>query len=1170
MSPPNETNDSLPLSAEQRIDEACQRFEAAWKAGERPDLEDYLGPSEAEERRPLLRELLRLEWFYRLRGGDTPRIDEYRDRFPGSEEMVVSLLAASASGGPPGQPALPVLPGYEVLGELGRGGMSVVYQARQTKLNRLVALKMIRAGAQAGAADRIRFQREAEAIARLQHPNIVQIHEVGEQEGKPFFCLEFCAGGSLEKKLNGTPLPAQQAAQLVETLARAIDAAHQAGIIHRDLKPANVLLTREGEAPAEPFASGSAGASPSLYVPKITDFGLARRLDESANPTVSGAIIGTPSYMAPEQAAGKSKQLGPATDIYSLGAILYECLTGRPPFKAATVYDTLLQVVSDEPASPRQLNPQVPIDLDTVCLKCLHKEPNRRYASAAALGDDLGRFLAGEPILARPAGRVERLGKWARRRPTAAALLGVSVLAALGLAVLSVLAFWQRQTAVEALRNKQQAQLKALLSAHPRAVPDILDGLRGQPEVLPELHQVWEEPDTPANRPWRMRAALVLLSVDPELVQDALVKWMLEIPEPAELLVVRNALLAAGPRGINGLSSELWRQLNQPDVPAARRLRLLAVLAAFDPNGANWKNVDEMTIQPWLEDNPSHLSAWIEAFRPARGHLMRPLSQVFRTGTAEQRATAASILADHARDNPRRLAGLILEADDRQFNTLFPALLLHRDRVLPLLLAEVEKQFGPNLSEAAWETHALRQAGAGLALLKLGHAEPVWPLLAHSPYPETRSRLSLRLGPVGVSILVLVDRLESEKDVSIRRALILALGKYRAADIPSQQRQRLLTRLLAWYGDDPDAGIHGAIDWLLRHDREGNDKRSLDWGQARRLAQIDAREAARVRAVRAATVAGQVGLQAASSLRVLSSAAPFWPRLTTEASPGRLWYVNGQGQTLSIVDSREPFLMGSPDNENGRLRALEHLHWRRIDRRYAIGTKPVTVAQFQRFLEANPKIRSPFTPEYRKQYNPEADCPIVEVTWYEAAQYCRWLSEQEGFPEHEMVYPSVAEIQKCKAGKPPLRRPANYLKRKGYRLPTEAEWEFACRAGAKTSRFYGSSPDLLPRYAWYLHNVQERTWPVGQKRPNDHGLFDMHGNVWTWCQESAWPYPSGSRERPVRDEEDKRDIVQPTRLASRGASFVNPPSFVRAARRVIYPPTHRNISFGFRVARTCD
>jgi serine/threonine protein kinase len=307
---------------------------------------------------------------------------------PGSENVTL----------PPSEPIVPAVaappepPGYEILGELGRGGMGVVYQARQVKLNRVVALKMILAGGHAGPDEQARFRTEAEAIARLQHPNIVQIHEVGEHEGLPFFSLEFCPAGTLQHELDGTPLQPLEAAALVERLARAMAVAHQKGVIHRDLKPANVLLTEDG-------------------TPKITDFGLAKRLDV-AGQTASGAVMGTPSYMAPEQAGGQSGTVGAAADVYALGAILYELLTGRPPFKAATPLDTLLQVISDEPVPVRQLQPKMPRDVATICHHCLHKEPAKRYASAAALAEDLRRFQAGEPIQVRPVGRVERVRKW--------------------------------------------------------------------------------------------------------------------------------------------------------------------------------------------------------------------------------------------------------------------------------------------------------------------------------------------------------------------------------------------------------------------------------------------------------------------------------------------------------------------------------------------------------------------------------------------------------------------------------------------------------------------------------------------------------------------------------------------------------------------------------------
>src|SRR5262249_47433897 len=282
---------------------------------------------------------------------------------------------------------------------------------------------------------------EAEAVAQLQHPHIVQIHEVGEHDGRPYLALEFVPGGSLDRYLEGTPQPAQVAARLVQTLAQAVHHAHERGVLHRDLKPANVLLVSGGVVSGEEGASGETTHHSPLttHQPKITDFGLAKVLDEeSAGPARSGDVLGTPSYMAPEQAEGKPGATGPATDVYGLGAIIYELLTGRPPFKAETALETLHQVRSQEPVSPSQLQPRCPRDLVTICLKCLQKEPARRYASARELADDLRRFLGGEPVRARPVSAGERAGRWVRRRPAAAALLAVSALAAAALIAASV------------------------------------------------------------------------------------------------------------------------------------------------------------------------------------------------------------------------------------------------------------------------------------------------------------------------------------------------------------------------------------------------------------------------------------------------------------------------------------------------------------------------------------------------------------------------------------------------------------------------------------------------------------------------------------------------------------------------------------------------------------
>lgn len=335
------------------------------------------------------------------------------------------------------------VPGYEILAVLGRGGMGVVYKARQVSVGRIVALKMILAGELAGPRERERFRAEAEAVGRLQHPNIVQLYEYGEVAGRPYFSLEFVGGGSLADQLDGRPRPANRSAELVETLARAMHYAHQQGVIHRDLKPANVLLLPTDGAAAvadDGLTVERHGSSASLYflgplssaTPKIADFGLAKRLDRNGH-TQTGDVLGTPSYMAPELATGRSKDVCPATDVYALGAILYQLLTGRPPFRGATPLETMVQVTRDDAVPPRYLRPDLPRDLETIALKCLHKDFGKRYASAAALADDLRRWRAGEPIAARPAGSVERLVKWVHRRPAVAALYAVTILMGLSL-----------------------------------------------------------------------------------------------------------------------------------------------------------------------------------------------------------------------------------------------------------------------------------------------------------------------------------------------------------------------------------------------------------------------------------------------------------------------------------------------------------------------------------------------------------------------------------------------------------------------------------------------------------------------------------------------------------------------------------------------------------------
>jgi eukaryotic-like serine/threonine-protein kinase len=350
------------------------------------------------------------------------------------QEKTLQAAPSAAGALAPNEP-----PDYEICGELGRGGMGVVYKARHRRLNRLVALKMIRS-AYADEIQVARFKIEAEAVATLRHPNILQIYDIGEHNGSPYVALELLEGGSLIDRLRGTALPPKQAAVWMVPMVMAMDAAHQAGIVHRDLKCANILFSLDG-------------------VPKITDFGLAKRLEADEGQTHTGQIMGTPSYMAPEQARGDTKLAGPPADIYALGAMLYEMITGRPPFKGVSAMDTVKQVLEQDPVSPSRIQFHVPRDLETICMKCLQKEPRKRYTTAKEMADDLNRYLRGEPIKARRTPPIERAVKWVKRHKARSTALAF-VTTGLTLALAYGIWYWNEQRALERLAEQHLARVR--------------------------------------------------------------------------------------------------------------------------------------------------------------------------------------------------------------------------------------------------------------------------------------------------------------------------------------------------------------------------------------------------------------------------------------------------------------------------------------------------------------------------------------------------------------------------------------------------------------------------------------------------------------------------------------------------------------------------------------
>jgi tetratricopeptide (TPR) repeat protein len=465
------------------LDATLDRQKNAWFAGVRPRIDDLLRDSALPSSPDVLLDLIYNEIVVREELGEDPSIDEYVGRYPDLDEdlklhfeihraMQENLLddtyctdnVGTQLDLTPARPG-PSLADYDIVSELGRGGMGVVYKARHRRLGRFVALKMFQPGRPPSQRELARFRSEAATIARLDHANIVQIFEIGEDHGLPFLALELAGRGTLQQQLRDLPYESRKAALLIETLARAIQHAHEHHVIHRDLKPANVLFAADGS-------------------PKITDFGLAKILEEDSDTphdaTRTGEPIGTPRYMSPEQAAGKLGQIGPATDIYGLGTLLYECLTGQAPFVSASVIETVVRIRSEDPVPPRRLQRSIPRDLETICLKCLHKEPTRRYESAQALADDLERFLDGEPIRARRTPLWEQTWMWCRRRPALATLMSASA----GLMLCALVFFAIRQHAERQRIASLRVEVGALVKEGQGAL------LRGDGRVAKERFQL--------------------------------------------------------------------------------------------------------------------------------------------------------------------------------------------------------------------------------------------------------------------------------------------------------------------------------------------------------------------------------------------------------------------------------------------------------------------------------------------------------------------------------------------------------------------------------------------------------------------------------------------------------------------------------------------------------
>jgi serine/threonine protein kinase/formylglycine-generating enzyme required for sulfatase activity len=653
---------------------------------------------------------------------------------------------------------------------------------------------------------------------------------------------------------------------------------------------------------------------------------------------------------------------------------------------------------------------------------------------------------------------------------------------------------------------------------------------RYQRWATPLLREMYEESEPQSKE--RLHASLALLSVDPGQV-EYLYERMLNAG-PTDLPVIRDALL--GYR--DDLVDRLWKVLGDAKDAPDRRFRAACVLATYDPGGDGWQNASKFVTDHVLtavQKNPSHYSPLLEMLRPVRRRLLGPLAQVYRNREQpeSERSFATTILADYASNQPSILADLLMDADEKQFAVIYPNVTANREHAMTIFQETINTPLASKKTEDEKERLAKHQANAAVALLKMSQPNHVWPVLKHTPDPRTRSYLIHRLGPMRADFRALTRRLGEEPDVTIRRALLLSLGEYSEQELSPEARKALLPKVQDMYRTDADPGLHAAAEWLLR-----------TWQQEAWLKQVN----------------DEWAKDKEQRQQRLESIKQFVTKDKANMLPQ--WYFNGQGQTMVVIPGPVEFVMGSPSTEKPR-RANEFQHKKRIGRTFALAAKPVTVEEYRKFAPG-------YGVGHIEQWARTADSPMIEISWFQAVAYCNWLSKQEGLPQSEWCYEPLLDPKGLPAPEYQggMKLAPNYLQRTGYRLPTEAEMEYAIRAGALTRWYFGETEELLPRYAWYLKNSQERAWPVGSLKPNDLGLFDMHGNVWTWCQEKMNDYPQGQGKQPYEDKEDDLTINSEHPRVLRGGSFDLHAVSVRSARRDRDVPAGRRSFVGFRAART--
>ena len=1101
---------------------------------------------------------------------------------------------------------------YEIRRLLGEGAFGKVFEARDPQLDRIVALKVAKSIADENHLKR--FTREARAAAQLRHPHIIPVYEYGQIEDQSYIVYEFVDGETLKFKTERLgQLTFDSAVDIVREIAEGLDYAHEQGIIHRDMKPDNVMIDPKGGI-------------------HIADFGCARSENDQVDLTVDGSILGTPVFMSPEQASGKSNTADGRTDIWSLGVMFYELLSGQLPF-SGTLSELLYWICNKDPKQLRKIDPTIPIDLETICNRCLNRDLNKRFLTAGELAEELTRFQQGEPIKSRRIGPIERSWMWAKRNRTVASLITAVVTVLLLGTVISLTYAFQLQRKQNQL---VETQISLLNKSKPNALPGIFDSLSKfhQSEYITkeldgELENLDDQSDssqkfTLDQRRFRINMALLAIAKNEEVPGptsaerpnlnrdvDRLLDQMLEQNGNPEFFQVCCGLLDFQKDRLKG---KLWKIVENEDTTKHQRFCAAVALANYDPESEEWKNAKGLStdlVNDLTSLNQIEMARWLPSVEKIRDTLRDPLLKSFKNTLPEQEIEAnraAVTLSRLYKDRPKWLVqNLLPDATPIQVSYVVDALRINQnqavDHIKTWLSYETIREKANSL--VGWASTITRQANMVVALIELD-PDYEWEHLDWSEDPSLAAEIIERIGPSSTSFDILLQRLKLWKPETLGPAddeiagILLALGGFRQHQISTGSKNDIKPVLLDLFKKHPSARVHSSSKWLLG--RLGN---RLGWDKDIEAAELRLRK-----------------------------------KLPDD---DKSWHVDRLGNTFIVFDPVPKFQMGLDKAfEFAGVDYREFVselppHLMKIPRRFGVCTTEVTIGQYEEFEEyliadiprwvnkmkknlpglkkkqensetldpANEKLiqvyeklvgQLPQTLKNIKSTRKHRDgkanknLPIAHVNFLSALAYCRWVNDQEG-----TISSSLPDIRNFIAW---------YILKStdnvgftgstvespvpdGYRLPSVAEWEYACRGKSRTLYPFGRLERHLEKYAWYVLNAKNSTvQSVGQLKPLSTGIFDMLGNVGEWCLdfyiedlpstakpgefETASLFVDHGDEFFIEESETK--IRFPFGKANtrefRGGSYQDKPIGVRPTARGSSYATNSQFNLGFRLART--